>query len=107
MSVEYFDALSNVSVSPRVNQQLLSDCAPQVSEIIGEAARMVMPGLMSVNLLPRHIVEETAFAKTRPLMIMGAAVLFAATPAADVPVLEVGCPAGGCRQKIPVHDASD
>ena len=79
MSVEYFDARSNVSVSPRVNQQLLSDCAPQVSEIIGEAARMVMPGLMSVNLLPRHIVEETAFAKTRPLMIMGAAVLFAAT----------------------------
>ena len=79
MSVEYFDALSNVSVSPRVNQQLLSDCASQVSEIIGEAARMVMPGLMSVNLLPKHIVEETAFAKTRPLMIIGAAVLFAAT----------------------------
>ena len=79
MSVEYFDALSNVSVSPCVNQQLLSDCAPQVSEIIGEAARMVMPGLMSVNLLPKHIVEETTFAKTRPLMIIGAAVLFAAT----------------------------
>lgn len=79
MSVEYFDALSNVSVSPRVNQQLLSDCASQVSEIVGEAARMVTPGLMGVNLLPKHIVEETAFAKTRPFMILSAAVLFLAT----------------------------
>ena len=79
MSVEYFDALANVSVSPRVNQELLSSCASQVSEIIGEAARLVIPGLMSVNLLPKHIVEETAFAKTRPLMVLGAAILMAAT----------------------------
>ena len=79
MSVEYFDALANVSVSPRVNQELLSSCASQVSEIIGEAARLVIPGLMSVNLLPKHIVEETAFAKTRPLMVLGAAILVAAT----------------------------
>ena len=79
MSVEYFDALSNVSVSPRVNQELLSSCASQVSEIVGEAARLVIPGLMSVNLLPKHIVEETAFAKTRPLMVLGAAILVAAT----------------------------
>ncbi len=78
MSVEYFDALANVSVSPRVNQELLSSCASQVSEIIGEAARLVIPGLMSVNLLPKHIVEETAFAKTRPLMVLGAAILVAA-----------------------------
>ena len=75
MSVEYFDPLANVSISPRVNQQLLSDCTVQVSELIGEASRMVMPNMLGVNLLPKHIVEETAFAKKRPLMVLSALIL--------------------------------
>lgn len=79
MSVEYFDALSNVAVGPKVDQQLVSSNSAQFSEIIGEAARMVVPNLLGVNLLPKHIVDEIAFAKTRPLMLLGAAVLFAAT----------------------------
>ena len=79
MSVEYLDSLSNVSVSPKVNQALLTDSSSQVSELVGEAVRMLMPDAMGVNLLPRHIVEETAFARKRPLMVISAALLALAT----------------------------
>jgi len=77
MSVEYLDALSQVSVGSRVNQPLLANCASQVSEIIGEAVRMILPDAMGVNLLPKHIVDETAFAKKRPMMVLAAALLAA------------------------------
>ena len=75
MSVEYLDALANVSVSPKVNQALLTSCSSQVSELVGEAVRILMPDAMGVNLLPRHIVEETEFARKRPLMLLSAAIL--------------------------------
>lgn len=75
MSVEYLDALANVSVSPKINQALLTSCSSQVSELVGEAVRMLMPDAMGVNLLPRHIVEETEFARKRPLMLLSAAIL--------------------------------
>ena len=78
MSVEYLDSLSNVSVSPKVNQALLTDSSSQVSELLGEAVRMLMPDAMGVNLLPRHIVEETDFARKRPLMLLSAVILAAA-----------------------------
>ncbi len=78
MSVEYLDSLSNVSVSPKVNQALLTDSSSQVSELVGEAVRMLMPDAMGVNLLPRHIVEETDFARKRPLMLLSAVILAAA-----------------------------
>lgn len=75
MSVEYLDALANVSVGPKVNQALLTSCSSQVSELVGEAVRILMPDAMGVNLLPRHIVEETEFARKRPLMLLSAAIL--------------------------------
>lgn len=75
MSVEYLDALANVSVSPKVTQALLTSCSSQVSELVGEAVRILMPDAMGVNLLPRHIVEETEFARKRPLMLLSAAIL--------------------------------
>ncbi len=75
MDVEFLDSLQNVSVASGLNQALLNVCAPQMSELVGEAARMVLPESMGVNLLPRHIVEESAFAAKRPLMILSAALL--------------------------------
>ncbi len=77
MSVEYLDALSGVAVGSRVNQPLLANCALQMSEVIGEAARLVLPESMGVNLLPKHIVDEAIFAKKRPYMLAGAALLAA------------------------------
>ena len=81
MNVEFFNPLSNVAVSGSVNQALLSACTPLMGEVVGEAVTMLMADAMSVNLLPKHIVEETEFAGKRPLMILSAAILaLAAVP---------------------------
>ncbi len=77
MNIEFIDPVANLSVSPRVNQMLLSECTLQLSEVVGEAARMIYNDAMGVNLLPAHIVKETAFAKKRPVYILAAALLAA------------------------------
>ncbi len=77
MDIEYLDAISDISVSSGVNQPLLANCTLQMSEVIGEAARLVLPDSMSVNLLPERIVEEVKFAKKRPMLLLGAALLAA------------------------------
>ncbi len=87
MDVEFLNPLENIAVSSSVNQAQLSACTSLMGEIVGEAARMVLPQCMGVNLLPKHIVEESAFASKRPLMILSAAILaLAAVP----PFLFVG-----------------
>ena len=75
MSVEYLDVLSHISVGSSVNQQLLSDCSTQVSELIGEAAGEIVPQSVGVNLLPEHIVKDMAFRRKRPLILISAAIL--------------------------------
>ena len=50
-----------------------------MSELVGEAARSVIQSGMGVNLLPKHIIDEAAFAAKRPLMVLGAALLAVAT----------------------------
>ncbi len=75
MDVEFLNPLANISVSAGVNQAMLSVCTPLMGEVVGEAARMVLPESMGVNLLPKHIVAETAFAAKRPLMLLSAAIL--------------------------------
>ncbi len=79
MDVEFLDSLSNVSVTSGLNQALLSACSAQMSELVGEAARSVIQSGMGVNLLPKHIIDEAAFAAKRPLMVLGAALLAVAT----------------------------
>jgi len=75
MNVEYFDALTNVSVGFGVNQALLNESATQISELIGEAARMLLPSSVGVNLLPEHIVKEMAFKRKKPYLLAAAALL--------------------------------
>ncbi len=77
MNVEFIDVLANISVSPSVNQALLSDSSLRMSEVIGEAVRMIQNGAMGVNLLPQHIIDERAFAKKRPVFVLAAAILAA------------------------------
>ena len=79
MDVEFLDSLSNVSVTSGLNQALLSACSAQMSELVGEAARSLIQSGMGVNLLPKHIIDEAAFAAKRPLMVLGAALLAVAT----------------------------
>ncbi len=77
MNVEFIDPTASLSVSGKVNQGVLSANVNRLSEVVGEAARMLYPDAMGVNLLPQHIIAETAFAKKRPLFILGAAILAA------------------------------
>ncbi len=77
MNVEFIDPLANISVSRGVNQALLSDSVLRLSEVVGEAARAIYPEAAGVNLLPAHIVAETAFAKKRPVFVLAAALLAA------------------------------
>ncbi len=78
MNIEFIDPISNISVSSKVDQMLLSDSVMQMSEVVGEAARMLSSQALGVNLLPTHIVEERAFAKKRPVFLLAAALLAAA-----------------------------
>lgn len=76
--VQFLDVLSNLTVSPSVNGEKLKDASVHLSELVGEAARMVLPSSVGINLLPRHIVEESAFKRKMPLLFLGAALLAAA-----------------------------
>lgn len=78
MSVENLDCSANFAVSPKINQAVVSACSSQFGEILGEAVRRVDSTAFGVNLLPTRIIEDAAFAAKRPLMIAGAALLFAA-----------------------------
>lgn len=77
--VEFFDPLAAVELGASV--QATPDTSLQLSEIIGEAARELVPSGAGVNLLPAQIQEEMAFAKKKPLLVAAAACLaFAPLP---------------------------
>lgn len=77
VDVQYFDVLSSISVAPSVNADLLKTCSVHLSELVGEAARMVLQKSVGVNLLPKHIIEEAAFKRKMPFLFLGAALLAA------------------------------
>lgn len=77
VDVQYFDVLSNISIAPSVNADLLKTCSIHLSELVGEAARMVLPKSVGVNLLPKHIIESAAFKRKMPFLFLGAALLAA------------------------------
>ncbi len=79
MSVSYLDALDKIVLAPSVNQDLLRDYSAQISELVGEAARSIISGGVGVNLLPKHILDERAFRRKKPFMILGAALLVSST----------------------------
>lgn len=77
VDVQYFDVLSSISIAPSVNIDLVKACSVQMSELVGEAARMVLPESVGLNLLPRHITESIAFKRKMPWLFLGAAFLAA------------------------------
>ncbi len=79
MEVEYFDPLKNVHVGSKVEEELLADSRISLGEVIGEAARQVLPEPVSINLLPATLAEEMRFAKQRPIIIVAAVLLALAT----------------------------
>ena len=78
VGVNYLDTLSSLSVAPKVDQVLLSANHINLSELVGNAARMVISDSVGVNLLPEHVVKAKAFAGKKPFIILAAALLAAA-----------------------------
>lgn len=101
MSVDYLEATSGLAVSPRVDQTLLADNTIRLSEVIGEAARLVLPQSMGINLLPKHIVDEAVFARKRPYVLAGAALLAASVVP---PFLFLKKSADGLREQTAAFD---
>ncbi|MBO6101806.1 MAG: pilus assembly protein PilM, partial [Opitutales bacterium] len=79
VDVQYIDVLSSLSVAPGVNIDVVKNSSVHLSEIVGEAARMVLPASVGLNLLPRHITEENAFKRKMPWLLLSAAMLACAS----------------------------
>jgi len=77
VSVEYFNPLEKLAISSKVDSNYLAANAASLSELVGEAARLMLKDAVGLNLLPEHITQEHAFEAKRPLLIFSAAVLAA------------------------------
>ena len=74
VDVEYFDPLQNVAIDASINVD--SDVLRlQVSEIVGEACRELIPDAAGVNLLPESAQQANAFAGKKPWLMLAAACL--------------------------------
>ncbi|QYY36534.1 pilus assembly protein PilM [Ruficoccus sp. ZRK36] len=77
--VDYFDALQNVHVAPGIDTEALGPDLYSLGEVVGEAAREVLPDPVSMDLLPAGLAEEMRFKKQRPFLAMAAIFLALAT----------------------------
>lgn len=83
LPVETLDPVANVVLGPNVNPEYVEAYRLQLSEPVGEAARLVLPDPAGVNLIPQEIARQLAFDARKPLLLT-ATLLFALTP---LPVL--------------------
>jgi len=77
--VNYFDPTAAIEVGPGLTQQELENHRNVLSEVVGEAARLVDPDAASINLLPQDLADKMRFAKQKPFILIGAACLALAT----------------------------
>jgi type IV pilus assembly protein PilM len=73
--VETLDPLAAISLGASVNPEYVEACRAQISEPIGEAARLLLPDPAGVNLIPPAIAAQLAFDARKPLLIAAAALL--------------------------------
>ena len=79
LPVEPFDPSSVLTLGSGVNPDQLHAARCQLSEVVGEAARLVLPNASGVNLIPRDIAAQIAFDARKPKLIT-AALLAALAP---------------------------
>lgn len=77
--VETLDPLATVALGASVNPEYVEAYRAQISEPIGEAARLVLPDPAGVNLIPPAIASQLAFDARKPVLL-AAAVLLALSP---------------------------
>ncbi|NBX01888.1 hypothetical protein EBR11_05090, partial [bacterium] len=79
LPVEDFNPAPAVKIDAGVNPKYIQQHLLQISEVIGEAARLVLPKATGVNLIPRDIAAQMVFDARKPLLIL-ASVLVAISP---------------------------
>jgi len=70
---ELFDPSSFLRLGKNVSPEYVEHHRHQISEVIGEAARLVLPQTAGVNLIPRNIASQVAFDARKPWLIVAAA----------------------------------
>lgn len=73
--VETLDPLAAVSLGANVNPAYVEACRSQLSEPVGEAARLLLADPAGVNLIPAPIAAELAFNSRKPVLLAAAALL--------------------------------
>jgi type IV pilus assembly protein PilM len=79
LGVEPFDPSSVITPGEGITAEQLLRAKHQITEVIGEAARLVLPQPSGVNLIPRDIAAQQAFDARKP-RLLAAAALAAAAP---------------------------
>ncbi|MEY3911457.1 MAG: hypothetical protein RJB43_991 [Verrucomicrobiota bacterium] len=79
LQVETFDPSAVITPGEGITAEQLQRAKHQITEVIGEAARLVLPQPIGVNLIPRDIAAQQAFDARKP-RLLAAAALAAAAP---------------------------
>jgi type IV pilus assembly protein PilM len=69
---ELFDPSAFLRLGKNVSAEYVQHHRHQISEVIGEAARLVLPQTAGVNLIPRNIATQVAFDARKPWLIVAA-----------------------------------
>jgi type IV pilus assembly protein PilM len=69
---ELFDPSAFLRLGKDVSADYVQHHRHQVSEVIGEAARLILPQTAGVNLIPRNIASQVAFDARKPWLIAAA-----------------------------------
>jgi len=79
LPIEVFDPSSVITLGTGINPEQLERAKFQITEVIGEAARLTLSQPIGVNLIPRDIASQQAFDARKP-RLLAAALLAAAAP---------------------------
>lgn len=83
LPVEEFNPLGVISLNSQINAEYVMQHIHQLSEVIGEASRLLSPTALGVNLIPRDIAGQISF-ESQKIKFVVAALLLAIAP---VPIL--------------------
>ncbi len=83
LPVEEFNPLGVISLSSEMNADYVMQHIHQLSEVVGEASRLLSPAALGVNLIPRDIAGQISF-ESQKIKFAVAALLLALSP---IPIL--------------------
>ncbi len=78
IQVEWYDALRNVKVSPRVPREVLDAHSLQLGPLVGTALRARPGARTHFNLLPRPLMRQVEFNRKKTFLVAAAATLVVA-----------------------------